>query len=175
MEYLDIVDSQNKVIGKAPRADIYQYKLPHRIVHVLVFNEKRELLLQRRSKQAGYRPLHWGTSAGGHVQSGEDYKQAAQREYLEELGARTEVKPVGTFFYGDPLEENKGLSRFITVFYTLHNGPFLLEQKELHDAHFLSLEEIKRKVKGGEPFTPQLLYVLHKFLKIPHYNRFTFV
>lgn len=44
MEVLDIVDESDQVIGKAPYENIYSKLLPHRIVHVLIFDKKRLLL-----------------------------------------------------------------------------------------------------------------------------------
>lgn len=45
MEYLDIVDDEDNVINQATREEAYAKRLSHRIVHVLVFNDKGEMLL----------------------------------------------------------------------------------------------------------------------------------
>ena len=39
-EYLDVVDESDNVVGKASFPEIYEKKLMHRIVHVLVFDKK---------------------------------------------------------------------------------------------------------------------------------------
>lgn len=83
MEYLDIIDKNNKVVSRASKKDIYAKKLRHRIVHVLVFNSQNKILLQQRDKSCNYLPLGWSTSVGGHVQSEKLYKQAAIRETKE--------------------------------------------------------------------------------------------
>jgi isopentenyldiphosphate isomerase len=85
-EILDIVDLTNHVIGQASREEVYEKKYIHRIVHVIIRNQKGEFLMQLRSAEARYLPLHWSTSVGGHVQSGEDFEMAARREMIEEIG-----------------------------------------------------------------------------------------
>ncbi len=46
----DLVDEQDRVIGSATRKHCHQnINMIHRAVHVLVFNSKGELFLQKRS------------------------------------------------------------------------------------------------------------------------------
>lgn len=85
-EYLDVVDTRDKVIGQESRKSIHRNHLIHRGVHVLVVNTRGEILIQLRSTHLGTYPGYLDASAGGHVQSGETYNQAAGRELLEELG-----------------------------------------------------------------------------------------
>ena len=86
MEFLDVVDDNDEIIAHASITDIYNKKLPHRIVHVLIFNDKGEMALQKRSKHKSFCPNYWSTAVGGHVQQNESYLKAAKREFREELG-----------------------------------------------------------------------------------------
>jgi 16S rRNA (adenine1518-N6/adenine1519-N6)-dimethyltransferase len=88
VEYLDVVDAEDRVIGRAPRTTIHRDHLIHRGVHVLVVDEHGDILLQRRAGTVDTHPGWWDASAGGHVHSGESYRAAAERELLEELGCR---------------------------------------------------------------------------------------
>jgi isopentenyl-diphosphate Delta-isomerase len=86
IEYLDVVDSHDRILGRDTRANIHRNHLIHRGVHVLVVNTLGEILVQLRSPRLDTHPGYLDASAGGHVQSGESYRQAAGRELLEELG-----------------------------------------------------------------------------------------
>lgn len=132
MEYLDIVDENDKVLGKAPKDDIYNKKLVHRIVHILVFNDQGEMALQLRSKTVKFCPSHWVTSVGGHVQSGETYEEAALREYKEELCATSKIEFFSKDFYGD----DGGLKKFLVTFKTINNGPFDVEKRAVKSLFF---------------------------------------
>ncbi len=85
-EILDIINMDDQVIGQATREDVYAQKHMHRIVHVIVRDSAGRFLLQIRSETVKYLPLHWSTAVGGHVQTGETYKEAAWRELEEEIG-----------------------------------------------------------------------------------------
>ncbi|ANP50323.1 8-oxo-dGTP pyrophosphatase MutT (NUDIX family) [Streptomyces griseochromogenes] len=85
-EYLDIVDEHDRVVGRDTRENVHRRHLRHRGVHVLVVNRLGEILVQERSAHLDTHPGRLDASAGGHVQSGETYHQAAERELLEELG-----------------------------------------------------------------------------------------
>ena len=85
-EIFDIVDDQDRVIGQATRAEVHARELKHRAVHVLLFNPRGELLVQKRSPGKDTFPGRFDSSASGHLASGEDYDSCAVRELYEELG-----------------------------------------------------------------------------------------
>lgn len=160
MEYLDIVDLNNVVVGSATRKEVYEARYPHRIVHVLVFNSKRELLMQRRAAHKDYMPLSWGTSAGGHVQKGETYERAAAREYQEELGVLSQIRLIGEDKY---IDSSRGFVKFIRSFYALHHGPFEILEDELDGVDFFGISEVSRRIDAGESFQPELLFLLDRY------------
>lgn len=105
-EYLDVVDAQDKVIDCQLRTDVHRLGLCHRAVHILVFNLQGDIYLQQRSLQKSSFPNCWDSSAAGHVDAGEDYLQAAQRELEEELQV---VEPLEALFKLDasPITTNE--------------------------------------------------------------------
>lgn len=86
LELFDVVDTDDRVIGSAPRAEVHAKGLLHRAVHVFVFRADGRLYLQRRSWSKDASPGQWTTSCSGHVDAGESYYSAALRELNEELG-----------------------------------------------------------------------------------------
>jgi len=161
MEFLDVVNENDEVIGRASYNEIYEQLLVHRIAHILIFNDRREMLLQLRSKNKGFCPLHWGTSVGGHVQSGESYEDAAKREFEEELGTSTDISFLRKDFYVDN-KFNIGLKKFLGTFTTTFNGPFKINPEEVEKIEFLSLDKIQDMINKDEKFHPELLFILNK-------------
>ncbi len=163
MEILDVVDGKNRVTGKASKREVYERGLNHRIVHVLVFNSKGEMLLQLRSGNVGFRPGHWVTSAGGHVISGESYEKAASRELYEEIGVKGRLHPFCKEKY--PYEASpsgrKGI-KFIEVFRTVIESGFMPDMHDVEKVGFFSLEKIREMIRRGEKFHPELLFILRK-------------
>lgn len=85
-EIFDIVNEHDRVTGQATRAEVHRLKLRHRAVHILLFNSRGELLIQKRSAAKDSFPGCYDSSASGHLDSGEDYDACAYRELREELG-----------------------------------------------------------------------------------------
>lgn len=162
MEYIDIINEKDEVIDSVRYDEIYEKLLPHRIVHILVFNDRGELLLQKRSENKSFLPLFWVTSAGGHVQSGESYKRGAMREMEEELGLVEDLKFLEKDRYDDP----RGFFKFLTTFKVINNGPFDYDPEEVDSVKFFSVKDVKELVYSGEKFHPELLFVLNKYVFI---------
>ncbi|MCA9495365.1 MAG: NUDIX domain-containing protein [Nanoarchaeota archaeon] len=158
IEYIDIVNDGDEVIGLASKEDIYKKRLLHRIVHIMILNDKNEIALQLRSKNTSYCPLHWSTSVGGHVQSGESCEDAALREYDEELGTTSKI----TFFNKD-YYEGETANKFLYIFKSDFNGPFSPNPSAVGAVSFFSIDKIKNMIESGEKFHPELLFILKKY------------
>lgn len=85
-EIFDVVDAEDRVLRQETRAVVHAQGLGHRAIHIFVFNQRGELLLQKRSHLKDAMPERWDSSAAGHVDAGEEYLPAAVRELAEELG-----------------------------------------------------------------------------------------
>lgn len=95
-EIFDVVDEGDHVTGTATRAEVHAKGLLHRAVHVFVFNKRGDILLQQRSMLKDAHPGVWDSSVSGHLDSGEDYPQAAIRELEEEMGiSGSEIAEIG--------------------------------------------------------------------------------
>jgi isopentenyldiphosphate isomerase len=159
MEFLDIVNENDEIIGVASKEDIYKKLLCHRIVHVLIFNNEAKMFLQKRSTTVSFCPDFWSTAVGGHVDTGESYEQAALREYTEELGTTSVLELIGKDFYTTPNTPNK----FFTTFKTVFNSPFYPNSEEVSEITAFNISEIKNMIAAEEKFHPELLFILNKY------------
>src|ERR1041385_3576545 len=96
-EIFDVVNERDEVIGCRSRGEVHRLGLLHRAVHVLVFNSRGQIFLQKRSMTKDKSPGLWDSSASGHLDSGEDYDASAVREVREEIGLRMKVCPQKLF------------------------------------------------------------------------------
>ena len=157
MEYLDIVDDKDNVVGKTTIDQIYEKNLIHRIVHILIFNDNGEMALQLRSKHKKFCPHHWSTAVGGHVQSGETYEQAAHRECLEELGKENLII--------DKVAKHRYKNKFVVTFKATYNGPFTINQEEVDEVRFFAIPKIKELIKNHEKFHPELAFLIEQLYR----------
>ncbi|MGI9089337.1 MAG: 16S rRNA (adenine(1518)-N(6)/adenine(1519)-N(6))-dimethyltransferase RsmA [Chthoniobacterales bacterium] len=130
-----VVDAADRVIGAAPRAQVHGDNLLHRAVHILLFNRRGELFLQKRSRLKDRHPCVWDSSAAGHVDAGEDYDEAATRELAEELGVRAPLTRVVKL----SASERTG-QEFIWLYRGEHDGPFQLARSEIELGDFFPCE-----------------------------------
>lgn len=136
-EIFDIVNEQDEIIGSATRAECHEQNLLHREIYIVVFNAKRELLLQKRSLTKDNNPGLWTLSATGHVDQGESTDTAAIRELKEEIG----IDATPYFVSKEYMED--GLKRiFLYLYVTSHEGPFVLESTEVDQVQFFSKQAL---------------------------------
>ena len=143
-ELFDVVDAEDTVLRIEQRAVVHREKLFHRAVHIFVFNTKGELYLQRRSMTKDTAPGKWVSSCSGHVDSGEDYDQAASRELGEEIGL---YDPVGLerVFKETPCKQTG--YEFVWVYRCNAEGPFKLDPTEVSDGQWIGLEALNNWIK----------------------------
>ncbi len=150
IEIFDIVDEDDRVIGRAPRADCHgNPALIHRVSHVLVFNHRNQLLLQKRSRHKDIQPGRWDTSVGGHLEPGESYLDAAYREMREELGI--DGVPL-TFLYHSKIR-NEIESENVATYFARHDGVFQFPPEEIEEIRYWDAGEIEMALGSGI-FTP---------------------
>lgn len=86
-EYIDIVTEAGTPTGRiALKSEAHKNGWWHNTIHVWLYTQKGEVLLQQRSHQKAIYPLLWDVSAAGHIDAGESFEAAALRETQEELG-----------------------------------------------------------------------------------------
>ncbi len=160
-EIFDVVDFHDQVVGEAIRSDVHgNPALIHRVAHVLVFNGKGELYLQKRSLTKDVQPGKWDTSVGGHLDKGESYSVAAKREMEEELGIDSgKIQYLYKYLHSNQYE-----SEYVSTFQCLWDGPIVIDKDEIAEGKFWSLEEIRQQEDSG-CFTPNFLDELTRYIK----------
>ncbi len=150
MELYDILDESGDVVGKTDRDGIHDgLRLLHGVVHLLVFNGRGQLLLQKRAITKQIEPGKWDTSVGGHIDSGETVEQALPRETQEELGIRdAPCELLYTYIVETDIERE-----FVTTFRCTWNGPVVFPADEIEEVAWFTLDEIE-SMRGTGLLTP---------------------
>lgn len=157
-ELLDLVDAANRVIGTVPRAQAHgNPALRHRAVHVMVYDHRGALLLQKRAAGKDIAPGKWDTSVGGHLAVGESYPAAAVRETREELGlviTPDDLEPQHEYVTRSAVE-----TEHVRTFRMRSEGPFAAPPEEIEELRFWTPEEL-RAALGSGALTPVLEHEL---------------
>jgi len=159
-EIVTIVDEQNNVVGAAPRWQMRAEGLPHRATYILVFNAAGDLFVQKRTLTKDIYPGYYDVATGGVVLADETYRASAARELAEELGVRgVELRQHFDFYHTD--HGNRVWGR---VYSCAYDGHVVLQEEEVESGDYYPLEKIM-KLSAREPFTPDGLYVLRRFVR----------
>ncbi|HUA66743.1 MAG TPA: NUDIX domain-containing protein [Alphaproteobacteria bacterium] len=155
-DIFDIVNERDEVIGRAPRSEVHARGLLHRAVHVLVFNSRGEIFLQKRSMKKDRQPGVWDSSCSGHVDSGEVYDQTAVRELGEEIGLKLSASPERLFKIDACAETD---AEFVWVYKCQSDGPFQLDPDEIDAGDWFAPKRVTEwiKEKPGEFATAFML------------------
>ncbi len=163
-ELLEVVNEHGKVLRLLPRSVIHgNPSLMHRVVHVLVFNGNRELLLQKRSMNKDVAPGKWDTSVGGHVDRGETILKAVRREMEEELGITTcEPEFLYTYIHSNPYE-----TELVYTHSCVHSGEISFNKDEIDEVRYWNLNDIMNNLGKGL-FSDNFEHEIRTFIQFNH-------
>ena len=160
-EIYDVVDIHDQVIGQATRREIHQKNLLHRSVHILVFNPNGDLFLQKRVLSKDENPGFWDTSAAGHIDAGEDYQTAANRELMEELSIS---EPLHPFMRVKACRESHW--EHVLAYTCTTRQPIKTDPAEIIEGRYWTLDEINRSISlNNHQFTSTFKILFINYLK----------
>ena len=189
-EIFDIVNERDEVVGQAPRKDVHARGLWHRAVHVLVFNARGEVFLQKRSLKKDIAAGKWDSSSSGHLDTGEDYDACAVREVREEIGLELErpfaetpphpsLSPGGGEGGRRPGEGEHGLRRlfkidarketgweFCWTYRCESEGPFVLHPEEIETGAWFAPDAVTKWVTEQPQDFASAFVLIWKTLKL---------
>ena len=156
-ELVDVVDADDRVVGRATRAEMRAGRLRHRATYLLVFNSRGELFVHLRTATKDVYPSHWDVAVGGVVGAGESYDEGARRELAEEVGIRGVTQEV----VGDVAYEDAGNQVNGRVYRVTWDGPLTLQAEEVVRGEWLSLDAVRERMRR-EPFCPDGVAVFER-------------
>lgn len=160
-EIFDVVNERDEVVGQAPRREVHARGWRHRAVHVLVFNARGEVFLQKRSLAKDSAPGKWDSSASGHVDSGEEYDACAVRELREEIGLVCAQRPQRLFKIEARPETGW---EFCWIYRCASEGPFVLQPEEIETGGWFSPAAVSAWIaERSEELAPSFVVVWQEF------------
>ena len=159
-EIFDVVNELDEVVGRERRSEVHRTGLKHRAVHVLMFNGRGDVFLQKRSMSKDTPPGVWDSSASGHLDCGEGYDSCAVREVREELGYELQCVPERVLKI-DACEETG--QEFVWIYRCQSEGPFVMHPEEIEDGRWFARDHVSKWMQERpEEFAPALLLIWEK-------------
>lgn len=164
-EQVVLVNPSDEVIGLMEKQQAHICGLLHRAFSVFIFNNKGEMLLQKRADEKYHSPKQWTNAVCSHPRINETYLEAANRRLHEELGISTPLTERFHFLYKADVGGNLWEHELDYVFTGTYEGEFHLNSAEVSEVRYIALEDLKEELaKHPEHFTEWFKIILKEYL-----------
>lgn len=150
-ENVILVDSKDQLIGTMEKMEAHRKGLLHRAFSIYLFNDKNELLLQKRADHKYHSGGLWTNTCCGHPRPQEDIHDAAIRRLMEEMGLDSEFTESCVFSYKAELDKGMTEHEYLHVFVGKVTALPKINPDEVSDWKFIPID-----------------YLLDDFQKVPH-------
>lgn len=156
IEKLKVLNNKGQETGEIlDRNIIHKEGLWHKEITVCIFNEKGEILIQRRSKNKKQYPNKLGLCAG-HVEYTQDSISTAQKELSEEISLNIKKEEI-IFLKTEKKEKIFGkeiINRiFNDVYYLMSNkdvSEFKIQEEELSEVLWIDYLTFKNRILSND-------------------------
>ncbi|KFF00816.1 isopentenyl-diphosphate delta-isomerase [Chryseobacterium formosense] len=163
-ELVVLVNPEDQVLGLMEKQQAHINGLLHRAFSVFIFNEKGEMLLQKRAEKKYHSPGKWTNAVCSHPRNGETYLEGAERRLNEELGIKAELSEKFYFIYKADVGGGLWEHELDHVFTGIYNSDFNLNVDEVEEIRFISLEDLETEMaKNPEEFTEWFKIILEEY------------
>jgi isopentenyl-diphosphate delta-isomerase len=156
MEHVVLVDGEDKECGLAEKFAAHRHPAKlHRAFSVYVFDDKGQLLIQKRNRDKKTWPAFWSNSCCSHPRPNEAVIAAAQRRLQEELGFTCEVRFLFGLEYKAQFDADWGEHEYLHVLLGSHNGSVKPDPSEVEEFAFADLDWLLGDMEAApEKYTP---------------------
>lgn len=165
-EIIICVDKNDNEVGHVEKMEAHIKGLLHRALSIFVFNEKNELLLQKRYSGKYHSPGLWTNTCCTHPNKNESTDDAAIRRLQEEMGFSCELKEVFSFMYYIKFDNNLIEHEFDHVYFGRYSNEISINPLEVEGYKWISLDNIKIDLKNNpDNYTFWFKYIIENHIK----------
>ncbi|KAM9961626.1 hypothetical protein ACTFIR_004480 [Dictyostelium discoideum] len=165
VEYIDVCNEDGTSAGySAPRSEIHEKGLWHKVVHVWIVDSNGMVLIQKRAAHKESNPSMWDISCAGHIEAGMNSKETAIKELFEELGllySQNDLELLFSYKKKSILNNGKYLDfeipdvYLITLAHPLNLSTLNLQIEEVSDAKLVTPYELYQLItEENSTFAP---------------------
>lgn len=164
MEKVILVDKNDNQIGELEKMKAHLEAKLHRAFSIFIFNNKNELMLQKRALTKYHTPGLWTNTCCSHPRPGEKTIDAAHRRLQEEMGFDCDLIEVYVFTYEakfSDLTEHE----IDHVFVGKYNNKPIINPEEVDSYKWINLTKLEHDVKiNPDNYTPWFKIILKEYL-----------
>ncbi|MBQ8410598.1 MAG: NUDIX domain-containing protein [Ruminiclostridium sp.] len=165
MEYWDVYDINRIKTGKTMiRGSEFEDNAYHLVVHVCIFNDKNEMLIQQRQPFKEGWPNMWDITVGGSAVAGDISQTAAEREVFEEIGLKLDLNGIRPHL---TVNFDRGFDDIYLIEKNVDINELILQPEEVQAVKWAGREEILTMIENGDfiPYYPELINLFFQIRK----------
>ena len=163
-ELIDILNAKGEKTGETcMKSEVHKKGIFHASVHIWIYDNNGNILVQRRAMDKDTHPNHWDVSVAGHVGAGELPVISAIREVKEEIGLKIKednLEEIG-YFKSEFIHraDLKDIEYHYTYLcnYNIDIEKLTIQEEEVAELRILSFSDFNKEVfesKDGFLFVP---------------------
>lgn len=142
-----LVDENDSPVGEMEKLEAHKKKLLHRAFSIFIFNDSKQLLLQKRDSNKYHSGGLWTNTVCSHPAPGEKTLDAAHRRLQEEMGFDTDLNEIFTFKYMHEFDNGITEHEYDHVILGTYNNDPIPNPEEAEDWKWLSIEEVLKSIE----------------------------
>lgn len=163
-EQVVVVSENDEILGLMEKMNAHENGILHRAFSVYLFNNKGEMLLQKRASGKYHSPNQWTNAVCSHPKINETYLEGAQRRLNEELGITADLTEKFSFIYKADVGQNLWEHELDHVFTGNYEGNFALNEEEVSEIRYISMQQLDEEMNANpEKFTEWFKIILKEY------------
>ena len=163
-EQVVVVSENDEILGLMEKMNAHENGILHRAFSVFLFNDKGEMLLQKRASGKYHSPNQWTNAVCSHPKIDETYLEGAQRRLNEELGITADLTEKFSFIYKADVGQNLWEHELDHVFTGNYEGNFALNEEEVSEIRYISMQQLDEEMnENPEKFTEWFKIILKEY------------
>jgi len=162
MDDIILVDENDRQIGTGEKMEVHKNNRLHRAFSIFVFNDKNDLMLQKRAGHKYHSGGLWTNTCCSHPHPGESVIDSAHARLQNEMGFDIDLTEKFTFQYTTQYEgiaENE----IDHVLFGHYNGEPEINLDEAEDWRWVSLTDLRKEIRENpEGYTSWLKIAIEK-------------
>jgi isopentenyl-diphosphate delta-isomerase len=141
-----LVNEFDDEIGVMEKLEAHQKGLLHRAFSIFVFNDKNEMLLQKRALTKYHSGGLWTNTCCSHPSENESILEAGIRRLKEEMNYQADLHPSFSFIYKVALDNDLTEHELDHVLIGRSNSNPILNPEEASDYKWVAIDQVSKDV-----------------------------
>ena len=168
-QYLCLVDEKGRFVGEEEKKKCHTGDgLLHSAFMVMIFNDKNELMIARRSAQKWLWPGYWDGTVASHYFKDKPQHETAAKRLQEEIGVTSEnLEYLFKFRYQAKYDEVGSENEICDVYMAkdISTEDLTLNLSEISEYKFVPMPSLKKDINDNHrKYTPWFLIALEMLL-----------